>query len=249
MLVGPVPEPSGDHEHRPRLRRRGGLGVLVAPLIALDSQTLAFQVVPALAAALLAGFTSFFIACFAGLAIGVDPVASPLLGDTNLVPDRRGGRADPRAARAVRLPGRRPRSLPARGEPPRPRRARREDGSPPCPAPSACSGRSVIARARRVVALVVFPYDFRQATDQLAARRRHLPLARRHRRLRRSDLRRAAGARRCRGFHDVPLDDRPRRGLGGVSDLASDRSHRRPPSSAWSSPSPRCGSAASASWS
>ena len=49
----------------------GGLGVLVAPLIALDAQTLAFQVVPALAAALLAGFTSFFIACFAGLAIGV----------------------------------------------------------------------------------------------------------------------------------------------------------------------------------
>jgi branched-chain amino acid transport system permease protein len=49
----------------------GGLGVLVAPLIALDAQTLAFQIVPALAAALLAGFTSFFIACFAGLAIGV----------------------------------------------------------------------------------------------------------------------------------------------------------------------------------
>ena len=49
----------------------GGLGVLVAPLIALDAQTLAFQVVPALGAALLAGFTSFFIACFAGLAIGM----------------------------------------------------------------------------------------------------------------------------------------------------------------------------------
>ena len=49
----------------------GGLGVLVAPLISLDAQTLAFQVVPALGAALLAGFTSFFIACFAGLAIGV----------------------------------------------------------------------------------------------------------------------------------------------------------------------------------
>src|SRR5262249_24469701 len=49
----------------------GGLGVLVAPMIALDAQTLAFQVVPALGAALLAGFTSFFIACFAGLAIGM----------------------------------------------------------------------------------------------------------------------------------------------------------------------------------
>ncbi len=49
----------------------GGLGILVAPLISLDAQTLAFQVVPALGAALLAGFTSFFIACFAGLAIGM----------------------------------------------------------------------------------------------------------------------------------------------------------------------------------
>ena len=48
----------------------GGLGVLVAPLVTLDAQTLAFQVVPALGAALLAGFTSFFIACFAGLAMG-----------------------------------------------------------------------------------------------------------------------------------------------------------------------------------
>jgi branched-chain amino acid transport system permease protein len=45
----------------------GGLGVLVAPLVTLDAQTLAFAVVR-LAAALLAGFTSFFIACFAGLA-------------------------------------------------------------------------------------------------------------------------------------------------------------------------------------
>ena len=69
----------------------GGLGVLVAPLIALDAQTLAFQVVPALAAALLAGFTSFFIACFAGLAIGIGPVAPPLLVDAELVPDGQGG--------------------------------------------------------------------------------------------------------------------------------------------------------------
>ena len=103
----------------------GGLGVLVAPLIALDAQTLAFQVVPALAAALLAGFTSFFIACFAGLAIGVMQSLLVYWGTQSWFPTRRGRSADSRAARALRLPRHRPCVVPARGKPARPRRTGR----------------------------------------------------------------------------------------------------------------------------
>lgn len=49
----------------------GGIGVLAAPLISLDTDTLPLIVVPALAAALLARFTSIPIACAVGLAIGM----------------------------------------------------------------------------------------------------------------------------------------------------------------------------------
>ena len=45
--------------------------VLAAPIIQIDSVTLPLQVVPALAAALFAGFTSLWIACSAGILIGV----------------------------------------------------------------------------------------------------------------------------------------------------------------------------------
>jgi branched-subunit amino acid ABC-type transport system permease component len=46
-------------------------GVLVAPLIPLTPDSAILLVVPSLAAAMLAGFRSFWIACFAGLALGV----------------------------------------------------------------------------------------------------------------------------------------------------------------------------------
>ena len=49
----------------------GMVGVLAAPLITLDTQDLPLLVVPALAAALLAGFTSPVRACIAGLLLGV----------------------------------------------------------------------------------------------------------------------------------------------------------------------------------
>ena len=48
----------------------GMLGVLAAPLITLNSSTFPLLVVPALAAALFARFTSFAIACAVGLALG-----------------------------------------------------------------------------------------------------------------------------------------------------------------------------------
>jgi branched-chain amino acid transport system permease protein len=49
----------------------GSLGVLAGSIVSLDTTTLPLQIVPALAAALFARFTSFGIACVAGLLIGV----------------------------------------------------------------------------------------------------------------------------------------------------------------------------------
>jgi branched-chain amino acid transport system permease protein len=141
----------------------GGLGVLVAPLIALDSQTLAFQVVPALAAALLAGFTSFFIACFAGLAIGAiqslllywstqtwfptDSSGTPIHGLPELF-------VFLVVVLALFVRGA---NLPGRGE-------LVERRLPAVPRPERLLRWSVTAAIVGSVALVVFPYDFRQAT-------------------------------------------------------------------------------------
>jgi branched-chain amino acid transport system permease protein len=49
----------------------GGIGILAASVVAVDAFTLPLEIVPALAAALLARFTSFGIACAAGLGIGI----------------------------------------------------------------------------------------------------------------------------------------------------------------------------------
>jgi branched-chain amino acid transport system permease protein len=49
----------------------GALGILAASITELDPQTLPLQIIPALAAALLASFTSFGIACAASIGIGI----------------------------------------------------------------------------------------------------------------------------------------------------------------------------------
>ncbi len=140
----------------------GGLGILVAPLIALDAQTLAFQVVPALAAALLAGFTSFFIACFAGLAIGMIQSLLIYWWTQSWFPTDSGGaplRGLPELfvflviVLALFLRGA---SLPGRGE-------LVEKRLPAVPRPERLLRPSAIAAVVGVVALIVFPYDFRQA--------------------------------------------------------------------------------------
>ena len=140
----------------------GGLGVLVAPLIALDAQTLAFQVVPALGAALLAGFTSFFIACFAGLGIGIFQSLLIYWGTQSWFPTDSGG-APLRGLSelfvflvivlALFLRGA---SLPGRGEVV-------EKRLPVVPKPERLLRPAVITAVVGVVALIVFPYDFRQA--------------------------------------------------------------------------------------
>ena len=140
----------------------GGLGVLVAPLVSLDAQTIAFQVVPALGAALLAGFTSFFIACFAGLAIGMMQSLLIYWGTQSWFPTDSGGaplRGLPELfvflviVLALFLRGA---SLPGRGE-------LVEKRLPVVPRPERLLRSSGVAAVLGVVCLIVFPYDFRQS--------------------------------------------------------------------------------------
>jgi branched-chain amino acid transport system permease protein len=140
----------------------GGLGVLVAPLIALDAQTLAFQVVPALGAALLAGFTSFFIACFAGLAIGMIQSLLVYWSTQSWFPTDAGGAPIRGLSElfvflvivlALFLRGA---SLPGRGE-------LVEKRLPAVPRPERLLRPTVLALVAGVVCLIIFPYDFRQA--------------------------------------------------------------------------------------
>jgi branched-chain amino acid transport system permease protein len=140
----------------------GGLGVLVAPLVTLDAQTLAFQVVPALAAALLAGFTSFFIACFAGLAMGAIQWLLVYWQSQTWYPTDVGG-APVRGVYelfvflvivlALFLRGA---SLPGRGE-------IVEKRLPIVPRPERLLRPAVLSTVAGVVCLIVFPFDFRQA--------------------------------------------------------------------------------------
>jgi branched-chain amino acid transport system permease protein len=140
----------------------GGLGVLVAPLVTLDSRTMAFQVVPALGAALLAGFTSFFIACFAGLGIGMFQSLLQYWSTQSWFPTDEGSaplRGLPELfvflviVVALFLRGA---SLPGRGE-------IVEKRLPAVPRPERLGRWSGIALLAGVVCLIVFPYDFRQA--------------------------------------------------------------------------------------
>jgi branched-chain amino acid transport system permease protein len=140
----------------------GGLGVLVAPLIALDAQTLAFQVVPALAAALLAGFTSFFLACFAGLSIGVVQSLLIYWSTQSWFPTDEGGaplRGLPELfvflviVLALFLRGA---NLPGRGE-------LIERRLPAVPRPERLLRPTAIAAVVGVACLIAFPFDFRQS--------------------------------------------------------------------------------------
>ena len=139
----------------------GTVGVLAASLVQLDSVTLPLQIVPALAAALFARFTSFGIACAAGLGIGM---AQSLMYYASTQPWFPTDHGNP-------LPGVqqllvfaiiviamfwRGASLPGRGE-------LVEKRLPSVPQPHRMARPVVIAVLLCAVALVVFPFDFRQA--------------------------------------------------------------------------------------
>jgi branched-chain amino acid transport system permease protein len=139
----------------------GGLGVLAASITQLDPTALPLQVVPALAAALFARFTSFWMACLVGLAIGMLESILYYLQTQSWFPTDNG----------VAMPGVqqllvfvlmvvamfvRGTSLPSRGE-------LVEQRLPLAPRAERPGRTALVGTGAAVVALIVLPYDFRQA--------------------------------------------------------------------------------------
>ncbi len=139
----------------------GTVGILAASITELDPQTLPLQIIPALAAALLAGFTSFGVACAAGIGIGVLYSLIEYASAQSWFPQS-GGIALPGVTdllafliivavlfwRGSRIPG--------RGE-------LVERRLPGVPRPRHLTRTSLILAAVAAVALVVLPFDFREA--------------------------------------------------------------------------------------
>jgi branched-chain amino acid transport system permease protein len=139
----------------------GGVGVLAASITQLDATSLPLQVVPALAAALLARLTSFAVACAVGLGIGIVNSLIDLASTKSWFPTDNG----------VPLPGvkelvafliiitamfLRGAALPSRGE-------LVEQRLPDVPKPGRLVLPAVTLTVVCAVALVVLPFDFRQA--------------------------------------------------------------------------------------
>jgi branched-chain amino acid transport system permease protein len=139
----------------------GLLGVLAGSLTQLNATTLPLQVIPALAAALFARFTSLWIACAAGLLIGVAQSELDYLSTLSWFPQDQ-GHAMPGIKDlfvfvviviAMFLRGA---SLPGRGE-------LVEKRLPLAPRPERLLRPAVLATVACGVALIVLPFDFRQA--------------------------------------------------------------------------------------
>jgi branched-chain amino acid transport system permease protein len=139
----------------------GGIGILAASITQLDTETLPLQIVPALAAALLARFTSFGIACAAGIGLGVIDSLIQYVSNLSWFPTS-GGVAIPGVAELVTfilivlfmyLRGSK---LPSRGE-------LVERRLPEAPRPRHLAMTTVPAAAICAIALVVLPFDFREA--------------------------------------------------------------------------------------
>jgi branched-chain amino acid transport system permease protein len=139
----------------------GTVGVLAASVTQLDAVSLPLQVVPALAAALLARLTSFAIACGVGLGIGILNSLIDYWSTKSWFPTDHG----------VPLPGvkelvafliiitamfLRGAALPGRGE-------LIEQRLPEVPKPQRLATPAVVLTIVCAVALVVLPFDFRQA--------------------------------------------------------------------------------------
>ncbi len=139
----------------------GGIGILAASITQLDTETLPLQIVPALAAALIAGFTSFGIACAAGIGLGIIGSLIEYVTSLSWFPTSGG----------VALPGvyelvvfvlivlfmyLRGASLPSRGE-------LVEKRLPEAPRPRRLAVTAPVLALVCAVALVVLPFDFREA--------------------------------------------------------------------------------------
>ncbi|MEU1517527.1 ABC transporter permease [Streptomyces sp. NPDC005811] len=139
----------------------GGIGVLAAPIVQLDSTTLPLQIVPALAAALFARFTSLGIASTAGLLIGVLQSVLSYLSTQSWFPTDNGN-AMPGVQQllvfacmtiALFVRGA---EMPGRGDAVQQR-------LPAVPLPERLLRTALLSAGVCAVALVLFPFDFRQA--------------------------------------------------------------------------------------
>jgi branched-chain amino acid transport system permease protein len=139
----------------------GAMGVLAAPLVQVDSTSLPLQIVPALAAAVFARFTSFGIAAVVGLAIGVAQSLLFYLSTLSWFPTDKGSPLPGVQALLVFvvivlglfLRGAR---LPTRGE-------LVEKRLPAVPPPERLLRPTVVASAAAVLLLIVLPFSYRQA--------------------------------------------------------------------------------------
>jgi branched-chain amino acid transport system permease protein len=139
----------------------GAFGILVAPLITLNTTQLPLEIVPALGAALFAGFNSLGVACFAGLVMGAPSSLLNYWSSQPWFPQSQGNPINglPEllffvlVAIAMAWRGSK---MPARGE-------LVEKRMPLAPRPENLVRNSAVALVIGVVLLIVFPYDFRQA--------------------------------------------------------------------------------------
>jgi branched-chain amino acid transport system permease protein len=139
----------------------GAMGIVAAPLAQADSITLVLFVVPALAAALFAGFTSLWIACLAGFAIGIGQSLMIYASTQSWFPSDKGNPLPGVQALltflilvlALSLRGAR---LPSRGE-------LVEKRLPFAPRPRRLAAPSAAFAVVAVVLLIVLPFDYRQA--------------------------------------------------------------------------------------
>ena len=139
----------------------GALGILASSITELDPSTLPLQIVPALAAALLAGFTSFGVACAAGIGLGIMDSLIQYASSLSWFPTA-GGVAIPGVAELITfiiiaavlyLRGAK---LPRRGD-------LVERSLPMAPRPQNLVRTGLIVAVVCALALVVFPFDFREA--------------------------------------------------------------------------------------
>jgi branched-chain amino acid transport system permease protein len=139
----------------------GVFGILVAPLITLNTTTLPLEIVPALGAALFAGFSSLGVACFAGLLMGAGASLLNYWASQSWFPQSQGNPLNGLAellffilvAIAMFWRGSK---VPARGE-------ITEKRMPLAPRPEHLVRFSVIGLVAGVVLLIALPYEFRQA--------------------------------------------------------------------------------------
>jgi branched-chain amino acid transport system permease protein len=139
----------------------GAMGIIAAPISQADSVTLVLFIVPALAAALFAGFRSLWIAAGAGFAIGIGQSLMTWVATLSWFPSDKGNPMPGVQALltfvllviALSVRGGR---LPTRGE-------LVEKRLPFAPRPRRLAVPAVALAAVGVVLLIVLPFDYRQA--------------------------------------------------------------------------------------